>query len=37
MTGLPVGPLVRPLGYLADDEADPSSPADAVRGMVSGR
>jgi hypothetical protein len=37
LTGLPVGPLVRPLGYLADDEADPQSPIDAARGLITGK
>lgn len=32
LTGLPVGPLVRPLGYLADDEREGIT----VRGLVTG-
>lgn len=32
LTGLPTGPLVRPLGYLADDERDGVT----VRGLVTG-
>jgi len=37
---LPVAPLGRPLGYLADIEqgkAEPSSPADMARGLITGR
>ncbi|MGC4080279.1 MAG: hypothetical protein QM702_25165 [Rubrivivax sp.] len=33
LTGLPTGPLVRPLGYLADDKADEVT----LRGLVTGR
>lgn len=33
LTGLPVGPLVRPLGYLADDEREDEI---TVRGLITG-
>jgi hypothetical protein len=39
-TGLPVAPLGRPLGYLADVEegrANPEDAADFTRGLISGR
>jgi hypothetical protein len=36
LTGLPVGPLVRPLGYLASDEAEDADPGDMVRGLITG-
>lgn len=39
-TGLPLAPLARPLGYLADVEqgyVEPESPADFARGLISGR
>jgi hypothetical protein len=35
LTGLPTGPLVRPLGYLADDRRDEDEIT--VRGLVTGR
>ncbi len=37
--GLPTTALARPLGYLAgvaDDQIEPTGPADAVRGIVTG-
>lgn len=40
LTGLPVAPLGRPLGYLADvaeGNVEPSGPADVARGLVVGR
>lgn len=40
MTGLPVAPLARPLGYLADVEegkARADNPVDITRGLVTGR
>ncbi len=40
LTGLPVAPLGRPLGYLADvqeGEVEPEGPADVARGLVTGR
>lgn len=37
LTGLPTGPLVRPLGYLADDEADKTDPFEIARGLISGK
>ncbi len=40
MTGLPVGALMRPAGYLADvvdERAAPEGAADLARGLVSGR
>ncbi len=40
LTGLPVAPLGRPLGYLADiseGEVEPTGPVDVARGLVTGR
>lgn len=36
LTGLPVGPLVRPLGYLASDEAEDADAGTMVRGLITG-
>lgn len=33
LTGLPTGPLIRPLGHLADDEKDEVT----LQGLVTGR
>ena len=37
LTGLPVGPLVRPLGYLADENADLGDPGEVAQGLVTGK
>lgn len=37
LTGLPVGPLVRPLGYLADENADLGDPGQVAQGLVTGK
>ena len=40
LTGLPVAPVGRPLGYLADIEqgkAQPDGAGDVVRGLITGR
>ncbi len=40
LTGLPVAPLGRPLGYLADvadDRANPEDPLDFARGLITGK
>ncbi len=40
ITGLPVAPLSRPLGYLSDvneGKAEPTGPIDFARGLISGR
>jgi hypothetical protein len=40
LTGLPVAPLGRPLGYLADvadDKTTPAGPVDVAQGLVTGR
>jgi len=40
LTGLPVAPVARPLGYLsdvADDKAEPDGPVDFARGLVTGK
>lgn len=40
LTGLPVAPLGRPLGYMADiaqDKVEPTGPIDYSRGLISGR
>ena len=40
-TGLPVAPLGKPIGYMADIEQghieEPNNPAEMVRGLISGR
>lgn len=37
LTGLPTGPLIRPLGYLASDEAEDAPAGEVVRGLITGR
>ena len=40
MSGLPIGPIGKPAGYLMDVEsgkADPSGPIDFTRGLITGR
>lgn len=37
LTGLPTGPLIRPLGYLASDEAADAPADEFVRGLLTGR
>lgn len=40
LSGFPVAPLGRPLGYVADvaqDKADPSGPIDFTRGLITGK
>jgi len=37
LTGTPVGVLGRPLGYLADENADPEDGWDFTRGLITGR
>jgi hypothetical protein len=40
LTGVPVAPLSRPLGYLSDvseGKAEPTGPVDFARGLVTGK
>lgn len=37
LTGIPTGPLVRPFGYLASEEADGAPTDELIRGLITGR
>jgi len=37
LTGLPTASLARPLGYLADEDREPTGPLDTVRGFLTGK